>query len=564
MEVYRALPIRLGQKAAETVSAAFLDLYSSIAGWFLGELIQPLTETLTTIPISTDLEAHQAMSGVLSQLSSARPQLVIVDLAHSMRSVLPSYSIISTVVETCEATTGEEASNVQYVFLFTSQLWDQDPAFAAIRALITSGRATVLADDGSLIGVRPRDSAYREHLYIRALSSARMSPLAMLKQKLIRQHGHLKRHRDGVHDHCVQYFFDGAHCSNELAQLIVDGVRHLYLGGVEKEIIVHDPYSPWLADAAEAAAIRLGISLRRLDLGAEGFGLANRVSDTPFVLVPMCDTGETCRSVIRTLTALNKKCSPSTLAVISTEGMDEQNGRRIIGVADRDYEVNYLLKVEQPRYPTGTCRQCRVNAPETFAPAAPENDSYEVPSFAMWSMILEAGVKPEDDVPDSRPSFGLVPDFPQIILRNGPYLACRMHAALSQMRGKLPRIPIILCPDETGARALADALTSLFKYTVVAVPRSVLRSMSFPPAASPAEDWYVQLRSLGDRRDSTEVIVLDEFNGSGGTRQSLKRLAAAFELGVRCYVSLFDFNPGLRRTLDAVVYSLYTVGWLNE
>src|SRR5262249_4994685 len=78
-----------------------------------------------------------------------------------------------------------------------------------------------------------------------------------------------------------------------------------------------------------------------------------------------------------------------------------------------------------------------------------------------------------------------------------------------------------------------------------------------------AQDWFVQLSSLSKGSERTDVIALDEFSASASTRIALKRLATNFGLGIRCYLSLFDFNPSVRSRMDARVYSLYSIDWLE-
>src|SRR5207244_3117519 len=102
---------------------------------------------------------------------------------------------------------------------------------------------------------------------------------------------------------------------------------------------------------------------------------------------------------------------------------------------------------------------------------------------------------------------------------------------------------------------------SLFKYTVIRVPREVIdpTARKARVGSDDREPWHIQLKSLQARVDDTELIVLDEFNASGGTRTRLKELLETYSLGVRCYFSLFDFNPQKRIELDRPSYTLYSV-----
>ncbi|MFZ1989920.1 MAG: phosphoribosyltransferase [Alphaproteobacteria bacterium] len=560
------LPVRVGHKTAEPVSLEFRRFYLEVAKQFAADVVDFTTDVIQTIPVPADIGGTQSLVVMRDRLATKRPEFVIIDLANSMRSILPSYAVLTAIVETLR--NAEQANapfQPHYIFLLVSQLWDADPAAEAVKALVDDGRASLIADDGTLLGAAPADGYFDAEDFMAALRSARIPPLQLLRQKLVRQHGHFKRHREGLPDRCVQYFYDGQYCTNELTQLIVDYLSRSRGGSKERDILVHAPESRWLRGAAEAVGNKLGLPVRQVNLDEDGMGIGGDVSDAPLVLVPMCDTGQTCRKLIQALTALNPKCAPSVLAVLSTVGIDEEDSKRVVEVSGATYEVGFLLKVDQPHVDSTACRQCRIGLPQSNLDYMAANEC-EVPTFAMWSMILEVGLRAEADVPPNqvRPSLGLVPHFPSLVAKNGPYLAAKLHSELNKMKGKLPRYPIVVSPDEEGARAFADALTTVFRYTIVRVPRPILSTWNGEVTETVgASEWFIQLSSLQGRNDRSEVIVLDEFNASGTTRVALKRLVNSFGLSVRCYVSLFDFNPELAAAMDARVYSLYSLNWLE-
>lgn len=553
------LPIRLGQKAAEPVNEDFRSLYASVAGAFSREGDASVESSITTIPISRESDLTDLAPSIRARIAQAGPNVIIIDLANSARQVLPPYSIVNGIVQICQA--GSEPTPLQYqlIFLVVSRLWSEDPPMAILGPLIETGRASIITDGGEVTGNRP--SSFNPSAYATALQRARKTPLWLLKHKLVRRHGHFKRHRSGGHDHCVKYFFDGSHCKTEIAQLLV---RELTAHAQHTQVLANATDSIWLLEPVEAAAIKMNLAFAIVNADVPDSSSEVVVADNPVLVVPLCDTGESLRKIIRLLILLNPDCQPRVIAVMSTEGQTIEQGRRVIEVDGKQHVVSYLLKVDQPRFLRGTCRQCRIDIPETLL--FNDADTTHYAPHAMWSMILEAGLKAEDDVPDSRPSLGLVPNFPQIIANNGPDLACRMHELLTRMVGNLPRDPIIVCPDERGAKALATALTSLFKYTVIHVPRSAIRNgfAAINDTGNATTDWMIQLTSLRARGDNTELIVFDEFNASGGTREGLKRLADLFELGVRCYFSLFDFNPDHKAHLDTEVHSLYSIDWIHD
>lgn len=554
MAAYVVLPIRLGKKTAERVSERFRNLYRLVADAFLeGQAGAPLA-TLTTIPLFVEGDMAAAVPAVRQLVAAARPALVIVDLANSARTLLPPYSVVSGITQVCQEVAAGNPAPLM-VYLVASMLWERDPPYEVVKPMIDAERAAFVADNGEVRGSRP--AGFDAAKYVRALQDARRSPSWLLSRKLVRRFGHFKRNVAGAHDHCVPFFFDGIKCRKELSELIVKalGPEHR-----NEKIFVHDPDSPWLHEAARITALKLRSELCVIDLSREESPFEGPVPDVPSLIVAMCDTGETLRSVIRALRRANSGCRPKIVSVLSTEGTGRESSSRVLEVDGDQHVVHYLLKVSRPRMTPGSCRLCGLGVPGLSA-TDPDNSS-GLSTHAMWSMIFEAGLKAEADVPRNRPSLGLVPDFTEVIHRNGPYLARKMDQLLTREIRK-PGDRIIVCPDERGATELADALTSLFKYDVIRVPRTVIDGPQ--AAAAPVDrldEWYIQLDSLRRRSDVAGVIVFDEFNASGATRLGLKRVIDGFGLRVQCYFSLFDFNPTLRN-LEAPAHTLYSIDALH-
>jgi hypothetical protein len=556
------LSLRLGQKTAEPLSSEFDILYARVASWFVNSpTIIPNGQRHATIPVATETDFANAAPVITSYLIDANAELAIVDLANSARPVLAPYSVVSGIIRSREQASASIGHDVRLVFLLPAELWDEDPPMELIRPLIDGRKAWILTDSGSLIGQHPLVGEIPTSVeYVQLLEKARAGPLVLLRQKLIRWHGHYRRTRRASGPECVSYFFDGTFCTNELTHLLAG---RLSQGIATGEILVEYGESDWMLDAIDAATNQLDLDYRVLSPWKGQLHQALDVPDKPFLIVGMCDKGDTLAQILRQLKARNPKIDPRIISILSTDGKAEEDGDRLISVDNDQYIVEYFLKVRQQHIPSAECRQCRVRIPYSAAQHE-EIAAAEIPVRAMWSMIFEAGLKPEADVPKERPSLGLVPDFPGVVAMNGPYLAYKMHALLDQIPGKLPRDPIIVCPDEAGADALADALTNIFKFTIIRIPRDeISRFNGTIPASTPTDSWLLQLKSLKERADRTKVIILDEFNASGGTRQKLGEMMKSFGLELLCYFSLFDFAPKARDGLDARAISMYSLNWLG-
>ncbi|HKZ39496.1 MAG TPA: hypothetical protein VJ044_00960, partial [Candidatus Hodarchaeales archaeon] len=238
------------------------------------------------------------------------------------------------------------------------------------------------------------------------------------------------------------------------------------------------------------------------------------------------------------------------------------------------FPITYLLHANRPSLSPGQCPACRLGLRET-TPGQP--DRYlKLTAHAMWNMFTESGIENERTPPSSRPSLGRVMNLQKLVEENSPYLALKIDTLLRSLKGGLSVNPVILHPAESGAEVIAEAindcLTSLYDYTLIAVPRIVLDNLplgngSFSEewhqevertASEEHQHWYIELLSLQQAQD-VRVILMDEFNKSGDTRKKLERLAKGFGLKVRCYFCLIDFHPSIQEQSAFPCLSLYDI-----
>ena len=246
MTAVAVIPIRQGQRAVEPLSSDFEKLYKLVLSSFVrdAELI-PMGSRLTTVPLSGERDLQRTGQKITRYLESIKPEIALVDLANSSRRLLAPYSVFSGIVACIRIASENIGQTIRLVFLLPSPLWENDPPMEIIRPLIESGDAWIITDDGTLTGAEDALVAPVDRIgYVQALTSARSSPLWLLRQKLIRRIGHFGR-SDGHRKHCVPFFFDGSACTSELAILFAGRMRNRGI----TQIFVEHGQSDWILDA---------------------------------------------------------------------------------------------------------------------------------------------------------------------------------------------------------------------------------------------------------------------------------------------------------------------------
>ncbi|KAF0165627.1 MAG: hypothetical protein FD157_1254 [Rhodocyclaceae bacterium] len=575
MPTISVLPIRLYRVTAEFLTLGEKEFYGRVAALlFPASEAQPVVQfpTLTT-PLdhqrcSRSNEVSEALSLGFVR-SSSKVDCLIVDLTNPPYRLLPDHHILGGLLDFLgKEVYCQPGCAIPVVLLMPIILIETDIAMRALKPYLDDGRIGLIADDGAVSGGWIALQSVRRDDYSEALKKIRQDTKARLAQKMIRQPGHFKRTRsDGTHDHCLPFFFDGRFCQKELIELIGQ-----YVAGAKDEdglptILYHCPESRWLYDAVMAVCQTARVEAIDVDALDKTPNAPLSVPSNCVLVVPLIDTLRTVKRLMAAILSRSPTARISILSVITTDQAFGDSGAVHIDITGTRYEISYLLRANRSPMTSGNCPACRMDLDAT----KPDSDGryLKLTSYNLWTMFLEAGTKPEADVPDTRPSIGQVPDLLSVLKNNSPYLAFKINTMLRAL-GQLPADPIILHPGEDGARALAASLSSLYSYTTIEVPQELLRSR-LPEhngelvkwRASVVADhernnarWVTELASL-ERRGGIRIVLMDEFNRSGGTRSKLERIARAFALEVWCYFCFVDFQSASDRRPAYPHLSLY-------
>lgn len=572
MATVSILPLRLYRVAVEPVSELEREFYLVIAKLlFPGNTSDPILP-LHTIPIdhracTRSEEVSAAISRRYARIDQG-VECLVVDLTNPPYRLLPDHHVIGGLLAYLNAYNGDEFAGFSVVVLMPVILADTDMTMRALKPYLCSGRIGLISDDGSVSGAWAPLGNFDGDAYAAALKAIRRSPTWLLRKKMIRRPGHFKRkRRNGSHDHCLPYFFDGRFCQKELFDLISHHVSVARTGGRLPTVLYHCPESKWLYDAVISVCQLHDLSALDADALLDRSRERIAVLDTSLLVVPLVDTMGTLRELLSAMLADNPACHVDILAIISTQRQSDIRENSTFEIRGHQFPITYLMHADRPRLDPECCPACRVKMAE-HSPGQP--DRYlQLTAHAMWSMFLDSGVKDEQDVPVTRESIGPVPDLLKLVVENSPYLSLKIDTLLRSCSGGLPVNPVIIYPDQDGARAIADSLSSLYDYTFIAIPRQILDALQNEKDASDEcltaldpsglgkdSRWFVELSSLRGGND-IQVILLDEFNRSGETRRRLERLARNFHLQVWCYFCLIDFSPSSHQHAGIPCLSLY-------
>lgn len=565
------MPLRLYRVAAKPLERHEQAFYQSVATGLYPSKSEVVDLALPRNTVPLDAEACSKSAWVRDLIAGAIPMdasgvdAVIVDLTNPPYRLLPDHHVLGGLLDFLRTfAVNNHNEPVPVLLLMPVILAETDIAMRALQPLLATGVVNLIADDGTKAGTWPSLSSLDSVAYAKALSSIRQDPQVRLQRKMIRRPGHFKRRdRNGNHEYCLPFFFDGRFCTQELIDLIERHLHTLRLRDALPTIVYHCIESRWLYDAVASVCQTSPSQAIDGDLYLTDATRAPVVPANCLLVVPLIDTRGTVTALLAALLARNPTARISVLTVVTTERTGADGQHEPIAIGDRRFEVWPLMYAKRPRFRPGECGACRGNIDETLQ--GDQERFLQLTSFALWNMFLEAGTKSEEDVPSYRRSMGQVPDIRQVVHDNAAYLALKLDAML-QLDGQLPSDPVIIHPAENGAREIAKSLAGLYSYSCIEIPREALESvpsdrtvaMEWRRAFDGASDarWLSQLSSLEARGD-IRVILMDEFNRSGETRIHLEKVARAFGLTVMCYLCFIDFCPGPEVRMPYRDMSLY-------
>ncbi|MFN3239565.1 MAG: hypothetical protein ACE37D_21280 [Pseudomonadales bacterium] len=539
----KVLPFRIGRIAAEPLSNSEAERLEKAGKILFGR--QASTGDLHySIPLDDySMRDPRYVARLLVEATGdfSTINALVIDIRSLNEGLIPDHHTISGILLGLEKVWNQK-KDLNVVMLMEQLLMRDDVSIRTLEPYIEKGKLGIVDDLGNSLAL-PK-MVFDRSAYADLALEIRTPPGLRLKKKLIRHVGHFPRYTGGKHSHCVPFYFDCSYAKEEISELVVEHLDQLAQSkGVN--LLFDCNESTWLLESLEPLMFNDKLYVKDVR------EVLNHRSELEFptilLVVPLVDSGATITSLIRRL----EEAYPSTpifaLSILSSRSRVGSSMDEIVTAEGETITYSFFERVQRDKHEFGTCIACKSGL--DFSDPGSGREYHQFTSQAMWKMMLESGLKDEDNVPRARDSLGKVPDFPKMINDNPQYIAYKFEKLFEAIPGYIPANPVIICPDEYGAEVLGDWLEelkesfeNLFNFTLIKIPRQVLESTG-PFMSGRNAAWEVALNSLAHRALQTPVILLDEFNSSGGTRVQLERVATSFGLEVVAYVCLADFDP---------------------
>lgn len=484
---------------------------------------------------------------------------LIVDLANPPREDLPHFNILRSISDALNEVWWPEARGLVIVLL-PKPLSPNDGALRVLQAHLSANDLVLIDPQGRVYGNLPSGQP-RIDRYEEALLLVREDPIALIRRKMIRRIGYFRRPSQNAR--ATKYFYDCTHCTENILEALIGRIEF----DAYSQIFVHAPVSDWMETLADSISVEYGL---------ERIALEDLISDPsklllqPLVLLPLVDTGETVHMLASAIRERSPEADPRFVSILATggemtalnqegpTGVTPQMQKRLLTKGGESELVEYLLGVDQEYYS------------ETYLPMSLDDhqgsvsdlgaDPINLTSYAFWTMMEESGWRHEKNFSSIRTSLGEVPNIPEVLRRNGPLIAHKLHRLLSEGRPGLPVDPLFVCPEEDGAGEVAESIISMFGYSVVQIARDDFeRQIDQSHAAEAFRDchWWSQLVSAAGSR--ARVILMDEFRMGGTTLGNLMRVCRLAGLTVERCVVFADFGRSQDYVGGLPVEALYRV-----
>lgn len=565
------MPFRFGAAAPEPLPDKMMEFYRWLAETITGESSRLFEhgsyKIENTIALNFDefsKNHHIILDKFVERVLSweGKVNVAIVDIANPPGNFTPGRIEINLAHAIGFIFDSQEIIKPNLFILLLSELPPEGIIdLALLEKHIAGGKVVIIDNQGELLGNQVYLDNFDYDQYKMQLINARQKPLELLRLKMIRRLGHFKRDFKNPNSDCIRYYYDGTDCERELIQLIKDHIINKYHDKIPL-LLYYRETTEWLSRPVMALAETIGAICAHVDeflAAPEKYYYDKKIN--PLIIFPLIDTGKTIESILSRWNQRQELTSPYILSILSSTGSSEIDGYIKLTVNGSEHVISYLLLVDRTKYSQKICPMCKLGIPLS----KPDKENYLMfTTYDMWEMADQAGWKPETEVPESRKGLNLVPRFPEMIHKNGAWIARNIRNRLAHGIEGFPAMPmLIVCPDERGAKALVGHLEVFQWITIVRVPKEAINSC-YEEDIEWVElekqwknkEWFFQLANASK---NLPVVIVEEFILTGGTRAALRRIVERLKLNVTGHFSLVDFNPVKSASYDKPCYSLYDV-----
>lgn len=355
--------------------------------------------------------------------------------------------------------------------------------------------------------------------------------------KVIARLGHFRLGEDPAL--CGRFYFDYSLAGTELVELLADRLAKRFTKTklAQATLLLCGSRSDGLDAAVTAVAKRVGARWGRVDRADE---LAEHAaSSTNILIFEVIGSGATLQAFRKQVSDASLPVERYCLAVLATGST---------ALKENPLRVDALHKVEQLSVERSACEQCLDGA--QFTDPSADDSQVAISADDMWWMLDQVRWDRETYGPDGHSRYPFIPDLSEVFDRWGGWIAYK-YALLLKVLGHAEVLAVV-CPKEAAVLQLVDKLSVRFEgqLVAIAVPRDTLDDVKRDPARATeiaaavsdddADDWKRQLRDRSRKQDP--VLVLDEFNSSGGTARDVTQLVKAFGVEVAAYLPFLDWG----------------------
>jgi len=463
------IPIRFHTRIAENSD----ELQKQVSGEtqdFLKQLSTALsnnsavldTEVANLIPVASprNLVVHELIKEIEAKFD-ARPNCteLVIDAGGPNYENMPHTSIAYAIQASVTHLLGKK-HDLEVLVTYYSEYDESDPCYSALRLVFEHERGKIFFYSDASVRQTEGGTAYSDELKQRIaflLERAKKSTKEKIMEKIV---CHIGAYSVPGSPNTIFDYYEGNNASSEAFQEIRELIETGYLEtGKEVQLLYDDSTSAWFARVVNNAVNSLpgmvaATPLSEYDPDAE-YELFN------MVFMPVCRSGASAQRVMSKIishvhreqlmlwTLIDIKRQEST-ELVKKVVLDDGQEVRIKSIIELGARGRHLSQI------WGSIGLEPLSVDEIDL-------SGKFRSESMWSMLYEAGVKPETEIPITyRPSLGTVMKSSTLVTANRQLLASKVRAVLRSEYGSVAGMSFtFLHADEDAANILATALKDI-------------------------------------------------------------------------------------------------------
>ncbi len=426
-----------------------------------------------------------------------------------------------------------------------------------------------LCEDADIKRSRGMLSAY--------LAAASTDPRISLERKMVCHVGNFII--PGIEKRVYDYY-EGDFATKEIYGIVCKLISEVLETRETVAVLYDDLVSDWFSRPVQNAVDYLtseersvrGVALSESNMDEDG--------NFDIVLFPICRTGASARTVLENIKYGKSGGTPAVISLVDVGPRElSEDGVRSIKLYGGEViaEMRVVAWLGNRVEPLASLWS-ELNIEPNDASKIDLNGNF--PADSMWAMVFEAELEEETYVPSYRPSLGKVPNFANMISKNGPLIAAKINRRLGASFGpQIGRNFAFLHPDETTANLLASCVWDLADIDSIPIKSRLIEiaehSSSLDELQQRASEEGVELDEYTRRRVEElkfitrnalpgsyvpfRVVILAEFIATGGRIRGLQRLASLLGWEVLGTFGIASMYPEV--SANAQNFTFYEFGY---